>query len=97
MSTINITATAELDDIVELGGGMLGASYQLSMTVAGRDLTVSGWYNCGWIAPGASQDLDGSGLANWGSSQPGGWSVCDGDIRREWSKLRKFWRQGGIV
>lgn len=78
MSTININATGEMDDIEEQGGSLV-ASYQVTMTIAGREPTVGGWYTCGWIAPGASQDLDGSGLANWGSSQPGGWSVCQGD------------------
>jgi hypothetical protein len=78
-TTPAVTVTAVSIDDVEEQGGSLGANYQVNMTIGDLRVVVNGWYNCGWIAPGASQDLDGSGLANWGSSQPGGWSVCDGD------------------
>lgn len=78
-NTPAVTVTSSSIDEIEELGGSLGTTYQVTMTVAGRECTIAGWYNCGWIAPGASQDLDGSGLPNWGDSQPGGWSTVDSD------------------
>lgn len=69
---------ADVDSPEDLGGGLY-ADYSIGLTVGAKTITAKGWYVCGWIAAGASQDLDGSGLANWGSSQRGGWSCCDSD------------------
>lgn len=81
--TISITIADTSVEDFEAAGDELTRPYRMTVFVespAGtRDLAVSGWHLCGWLARGASADLDGSGLDLWGDSQPGGWSVCDGD------------------
>lgn len=72
---LSVDAGAEWE---ELGSGLY-ANYTIKLSIAGREIEITGWRVGGWLAPGASADLDGSGLAQWGSNQPGGWSECEGD------------------